>query len=364
MKKILFTVVLFLAVFSCKEENPRPSGFFEYSAPYYQGMDASLLKQLDEEIKLGVFGDIHSLLILRNGTIVFENYYANYQRDDLHAIGAATQSIISAVVGTQEYQEDSFTITSKIVNYFPEYTQYFDNIPQKDQIEIGHLLSHTSGLWWDEWSHPFGNESNDAYVMSLSNDWVENVLATPMIKEPGNEFNFNSGNAVLMAPILEKITGKELEMLTEERLFEPLGINEWNWERTPGDYVNAGWGLKMKPIDMLKVGQLFLNNGVWEDHELFDETWRGRSTRRRNNVSSYYGYGYFWWSFGRAADVVRYLSNNDVFFSWGEGGQFIFVIPHLSLVVATTAGNYNNSDTKAIEILRDYIFTSVNNRFP
>lgn len=348
---------------SCSEENPRPTGFFDYSSPYNQGMNGNILKQLDEDIKFGVFGDIHSLLILRNGAIVFENYYANFQRDDLHAIGATTQSIISAVVGTQEFQEASFTVSAKIIDYFPEYQQYFENIPQKDQIEISHLLSHTSGLWWDEWSHPFGTESNDAYVMSISNDWVEKVLATPMIKEPGNEFNFNSGNAVLMAPILEKITGMDLEMLTEERLFKPLGISEWNWERTPGDYVNAGWGLQMKPIDMLKVGQLFLDNGMWRDQELFNEAWRERSTRRRNNVSTYYGYGYFWWSFGRNADVVRYLSNNDVFFSWGEGGQFIFVIPHLNLVVVTTAGNYNNSETKAIDILRDYIFTSIDRRF-
>jgi CubicO group peptidase (beta-lactamase class C family) len=364
MRNRHFIVIILFVVFSCKVENPRPSGSFEYSAPYYQGMDAGTLSQLDEQIKSGAFGDIHSLLILRNDVVVFENYYANFRRDDLHALGAATQSIISAVVGTQDYQDESFTITSKIVDYFPQYPEYFDNVPQKDQVEIGHLLSHTSGLWWDEWSHPFGDESNDAYVMSLSNDWVANVLATPMIKEPGNDFNFNSGNAVLLAPILEKITGKELEMLTEERLFQPLGINEWNWEKTPRDYVNAGWGLQMKPIDMLKIGQLFLKNGVWEDHQLFDEAWRTRSTRRRNFVSSYYGYGYFWWSFGRTADVVRSLRVNDVFFSWGEGGQFIFVIPHLSLVVVTTAGNYNNSETKAIEILRDYIFRSVGSRFP
>ena len=118
-------IVLLLAVFSCTEENPRPSGFFEYSAPYYQGMDAGILKQLDEEIKLGVFGDLHSLLILRNGEIVFENYYANFQRDDLHAIGAATQSIISAVVGTQEYQEESFHYQIKNSGLFPGISSVF-----------------------------------------------------------------------------------------------------------------------------------------------------------------------------------------------------------------------------------------------
>ncbi len=363
MKVVISILAILFVLFACKEDNPRPTAFLEYDQPYYQDMDGDLLLGLNEEIEKGTFGDIHSLIILKNGRVIFENYYSNYQRDDLHPLDGTTQSVVSAVVGTEEYLDENFTLSAKIIDYFPEYAGYFDNIPQKDQIEIKHLMSHTSGFWWDEWTHPFGTQENDAYAMSQSDDWIANVLATPMIKEPGSNFNFNSGNAVLLAPILEKETGMDLESLTKERLFDPLEISEWKWEKTPGGFVNAAWGLYLKPIDLAKIGYLYLQNGSWGDKVIFDEIWKVRSTRRRNSVSFYYGYGYFWWGFSHNSDIIRYLSSNDVFFSWGGGGQFLFVIPHLDLVIVTTAGNYND-ETKAMEILRDYILTSVRRRFP
>lgn len=363
MKLFRFLFVLVFILPSCREENPVPTVFLDYNSPYYEGIDGNKLLQLDEEIKIGLFGDIHSLLIIRNDKIVFENYYADYQRDDLQPIGAATQSLISTLVGTYQHTDASFNLQTKIVDYFPEYAQFFDNIPQKDQINIAHLLTHTSGLWWDEWTHPFGTDANDAYVMSLSDDWIENILSTPMIKEPGNTFNFNSGNAVLMAPLMRKLTGMGLDEYAEQKLFNPLLITDWKWERIPGDEVNAAWGLHLRPIDLAKIGYLFLNNGQWNNQTLFNDTWRQRSTRRRFNISGYFGYGYFWWTFTPNADVARLLRTNDVFFSWGEGGQFLFIVPHLKLVVVTTAGNLNNNETKAFEMLRDYIFAAISDRF-
>jgi CubicO group peptidase (beta-lactamase class C family) len=212
--------------------------------------------------------------------------------------------------------------------------------------------------------YPSGTVDNDAYNMSLSDDWVAHVLATPMIKEPGYSFNFNSGNAILMASILEKETGEEFEELTKKRLFDPLSISDWEWDRTSNSKVNSAWGLHLKSIDMAKIGYLFIKNGAWQDQLLFDDIWRVRSTRGRNAVSNYFNYGYYWWSFNSRADAVRFLTRNDVFFAWGEGGQFIFVVPHLELVVVTTGGNFNANDTKSIEILRDHIFPAVMDRYP
>lgn len=357
---IFMVLVLFL---SCDKEHPSPQAFLEYDQPYYESINANKLLELDEEIKKGTFGDIHSLLILRNDKIVFENYYSNYRKSDLHPIGSSTQSIISTLVGIVTTEDSLFNTRAKIVDFMPDYSQYFENIPQKDQIEIRHLLSNTSGLWWDEWSHPFGSEDNDAYVMTQSGDWITKVLSTPMIREPGFEFNYNSGNGILMAPILQNITGIETEQFATEKLFDPLSINEWKWERIPGDFVNASWGLHLKPIDMAKIGYLYLKNGMWNEQLIFNETWRRQTTRSRSSVSNYYNYGYFWWRFAEYADVVGNLKLNDVFFSWGDGGQFIFVIPHLDMVVVSTAGNYSNNDTMTIGMLRDFIFPSVINRY-
>ncbi|MCK5278984.1 MAG: serine hydrolase [Cyclobacteriaceae bacterium] len=363
MKGIYISLVIWL-FFSCGEENPTPNNFLDYQNPYFEYLNSSKLDLLNEEIKKGSFGDIHSLVIIRNDKIVFENYYSNYQRSDLHPIGTSTQSIVSALVGVMLKENDSISLSAKIIDLLPEYSQYFENIPQKDQIEIGHLLTNTSGLWWDEWTHAFGSEDNDAYVMTLSDDWVSNVLSTPMIREPGYEFNFNSGNGILMAPIIQELTGTEMEQYAKEKLFSPLEITEWKWEKIPGDYVNAAWGLHLRPLDLGKIGYLYLKDGLWNGQMIFEENWRRRSTRHRKNVSNYYNYGYFWWRFSDYADAIRFLQQNDVFFSWGGGGQYLFIIPHLDMVVVTTAGNYSNNETMAIEMLRDYILASVTDLYP
>ena len=363
MRVLGLIVAIILLFISCNQENPGPDSFVDYDLPFKSNLVTQKLYDLDHNIKQGIFGDIHSLIILRNDKIVFENYYSNYQRSELHAIGATTQAVVSALVGAA-FADDSLLNTQlKIIDRLPDYAEYFENIPQKDQIELGHLMSNSSGFWWDEWTYPFGNEGNDAYSMTLSEDWISKVLSTPMIREPGFEFNYNSGNGILMAPILQDITGMELEQYATEKLFEPLLITEWKWERIPGDVVNASWGLHLKPIDMAKIGYLFLKNGVWNEHVIFDEGWARRMTRRRKTVSNFYDYGYFWWRFGFYADVVRNLKENDIYFSWGDGGQFIFVIPHLEMVIVSTAGNYSNNDVIAFRMLRDFIIEAVNDRF-
>jgi len=363
MKHYLYVFIIFLLFLSCSDENPSPEGFLNYDLPYYVNINSEKLFELDEEIKQGAFGDIHSLLILRGDKIVFENYYSEYRKSDLHPIGASTQSIISALVGVALTEDSLLSTRTKIIDFLPGYSKYFENVPQKDQIEIRHLMSNTSGLWWDEWTHPFGSEDNDAYVMTLSADWISAVLATPMIREPGYEFNFNSGNGIIMAPLLENLTGIELEQYTKEKLFEPLSISEWKWEKISGDYVNASWGLHLKPMDMAKIGYLFLKRGVWNEQIIFDENWAARCSRNRTSVSNYFNYGYFWWRFTYNADAVRDLTQNDVYFSWGDGGQFIFVIPQLDMVVVSTAGNYSNNDTMTIGMFRDYIIPSVTDLF-
>lgn len=364
MRKLLTGLFGFWLLTCCSEEHPAPESFIEYQYPTRQLLDDEKLFELDDKIEQGEYGDIHSLIILRNDKIVFENYYSNYQRSDLHPIGGATQSIISTLLGVVLKEDSTVGLNQYIIDFLPEYAEYFKDVPQKDKIRLSHLLTNTSGLWWDEWTHPFGSEENDAYVMSLSDDWIGNVLTTPMIREPGDEFNFNSGNGILMAPILQNITGMELEEYTRQKLFEPLGITDWKWERTPGNFVNTSWGLHMRPMDMAKIGYLHLKSGRWEDQEIFEEFWSSRSTRFREWVTGYLNYAYFWWRFSDNADVVRVVNPNDVYFAWGDGGQFMFIVPHLQMVVVTTAGNFGNNETIAIAMLRDYIFNAVQGYVP
>ncbi len=364
MKRAIYSSFCILMFCACQEENPTIDSFLEYDNPFRESIDAGKLNELNVEIKNGSFGDIHSLMILRNDKIIFENYYADYTREDLHPIGASTQSIVSTLVGVMLKEHPEVTLRDKIIDHLSNYASHFDDIPQKDQIEIRHLLSNTSGFWWEEWGKPADDVSNDAYAMSISSDWVGAVLSTPMIREPGYEFNFNSGNGVLMAPLMEEITGMELEQYATEKLFNPLGITEWTWEKVPQNMVNASWGLHLKPMDLAKIGYLFLQEGKWGDQQIFKEDWLATSSRPRASVTGYYNYNYFWWSFTNNANAVFRLEENDVFFSWGDGGQFLFIIPHLDMVVVTTANNTPEDETLAVVMLRDYILESTNDIYP
>lgn len=364
MGRRLLIFMVFGLFLGCQEENPTPGTFLDYKTPRVSYLDENRLLQLDNSIKKGKYGDIHSLIIIRNDLIVYENYYNGYHKDDLHKLGSATQSVISGAMGALMLQNNNVSLKEKLIDLLPGYKQYFDNVPQKDKIEIRHLLTNTSGLWWDEVSAPFGDEQNDAYAMTLTSDWVATILSTPMIREPGDEFNYNSGNSILLAPTIEALSGMEVENFVHQYMFEPLGITEWSWDKIPGGQINTAWGLHLRPIDMAKIGYLSLKNGLWNGNEIFDTQWAGRSTRSRIGASILYNYGYLWWQFSNYHHVARGINLNDIYFAWGDEGQFIFVIPHLDMVVVTTAGNKKEEETMGMEMLRDFIFTSVTDRIP
>ena len=353
----IFTLVI-LIVFGCSEPNPGPEGFLPYAPPAFNGMHEPRLRDLDQMVENQVFGDVHSIIILRNDKIIFEKYYSSYGRYDLHPLGDATQSVTSTVFGVAIKQGLLNSLSTNIIQYFPQYPQYFDDIPQKDRITLRHLLSHTSGLWWNEWSASYDSPENDAYAMSQSEDWVKFILAKPMIQEPGATFNFNSGNAILLAPILNTLSGIDFESYTEQELFKRIGIEDWKWEKIPGGEVNTSWGLHLRPMDFARIGYLYLKNGQWNGDSIFTETWSQRASIPRAFVSSYYNYGLHWWLFTNQADAVRQLYPNDVFFAWGNSGQHLYIVPHLQLVVVVSAGELS-PEYAVVEIMRDYIIPSI-----
>lgn len=359
MKRIrhIFIFVV-LATLGCSEPNPEPEGFLPYSIPSYNGMNEERLREFDHQIEKQVYGDVHSVIILRYGRIIYEKYYSTYDRYDRHPLGAATQSVTSTLFGLALKQNLITNLSGALIDYYPQYPEYFDDIPQKDKILVRHLLSHTSGLWWDEWTAPYESPENDANAMSRSDDWVKYTLARPMIQEPGATFNFNSGNLILLAPILNSATGLDVESYAGENLFRKIGIVDWEWEKIPGGEVNTAWGLHLRPMDFARIGYLYLNNGVWEKDSLFQENWSERVAFARTSVSGYYNYGLHWWSFSNRADAVASLSANDVFFAWGNSGQHLFIIPHLQLVVAISSGTLV-SEHSAVDMMRDYIFPAV-----
>lgn len=314
------------------------------------------LPAFDEQIKAGTFGDIHSLLVWQEGEMVWESYYdPRFGAERLHYLYSVTKSVTSAAVGIALDEGFIHSLDDPLFSFFPEIEEVENDSAEKQSITLFHVLSMTTGFAWDEVSTSYGSRDNDAYRLGSSLDWMGYVLNRPVEHEPGETFNYNSGNSMLMSGILMNATGQTAEDFTAENLFEPLGITEWRWESGPNQITNTGWGLYLKPADMVKFGRLYLQEGEWEGEQIVPPDWVKVSTNTQVTGGERFEYGYQWWRFADGNPIVEPLRKNDIFFAWGYGGQFIFVVPHQELVVVTTAGNFENA-TLIFQGIREFIF--------
>jgi CubicO group peptidase (beta-lactamase class C family) len=317
------------------------------------------------------FGQIHSLLIWHDGQLLMEEYYRDYHADRFHPVYSTTKSFTSALVGIAIEQGAIEGVGNRLLDYFPDYTPAnLDS--RKEAITVDHLLKMHAGFVWDELSIPYGVEGNSVYELQQTDrDWMEYILDQPMSSDPGTEFAYNSGATLLLSRIISDSTGKTTREFAEDTLFADLGIDTIGWTKTPQGETNTGWGLWLRPLDMLKFGQLYVNDGYWQPEDgspgkqVIPSEWMDVSTQPyvEGGTTDSQGilqlnYGYQWRLFQDDARQVSELAVNDVFFSWGFQGQFIVVVPHLDLVVVTTAANPSN--ISIIESgLPDYIFPAI-----
>jgi CubicO group peptidase (beta-lactamase class C family) len=212
-----------------------------------------------------------------------------------------------------------------------------------------------AGFLWDESSAPYGDPRNSTFQLASSSNWIKYMLDLPMSDPPGSRFRYNSGCSILLSGILRSTTGVSADAFCRENLFGLLGIADYQWETGPQGITNTGWGLSLRPRDMLKFGTVFLNRGIREGRSVVPGSWIDQSTNPAVTLSGGYSYGYQWWLLPLGNVLTHTPLPNDIKFAWGYGGQFIFVIPSLNMVVVSTAGNYTGDDSQAIRFLQEYI---------
>jgi len=337
----IFTAVLLLLLTDCTAvQAPSP---------------AEQLALVDAKIAAGEYGNVNSLLVWHDGGLMLEAYYRGTDGSTMNQVYSVTKSITSAMIG-KALQEGHITdVDEPVLPFFPEYEPVANLDGRKEMLTVEDLLTMRAGFAWDESSTIYGNDANDATRLAGSRDWTQYMLDREMAAEPGTTFTYNSGATLLLGGILAQTSGQTVEEYTVERLFEPLGITQWRWQETSTGQSNTGWGLYLRPIDMLKFGQLYLQQGRWQDAQIIPEAWVAQSTRPLVHVSDEFDYGYQWWRFADQNPVVADLAQNDLYFAWGFGGNFIFVIPHRNLIVVTTAENFEDG-TRFFPALREYIF--------
>ena len=332
-KKIFCILTFFLFAFLTENavgEQPKereywPTAGWKTSIPEAQGMVSAKLLIADEFIQ-NRLPDAFSLLVVKNGYLVFEKYYSWGSPDKYAVVHSVTKSVTSALIGIALDKGYLNSVDQKLVDFFPEYVTD-ESDPRKKEISLRHLLTMSAGFRWND----RGPSMRNWY---LSSDWVKSAVQLPQENNPGDIFNYNSSTSHLLSVILSKSTETSTLDFAKKYLFEPLGIQSAYWHQDPQGYYIGGFGLGLSARDLAKFGFLYLNNGYWNGQSIVSESWVKESTGQQIQTVSHpiygkFGYGYQWW--------VKNVDDCNSFRAWGRRGQFIAVVPEMDLVIAVTS---------------------------
>ena len=270
---------------------------------------------------------LRSLLVVKSGRLAVERYYGGFDRGSLHDVRSVTKSIVATLAAIAQAEGHIGSLDDRIETYLtPEVATLSAD---QRSITIRHLLSMTGGFQWDE-SGGLGDYS----LWIQSADHIQTLLARPVINTPGTGFVYNSAAVHLLGVVIEEAVGEPLSSYADRVLFQPAGIRPVRWESLSRGYVNGGSGIDLRARDLARLGQLYLQQGVSGARRVLPEGWVAAATSPKFGWRASYGsldrytYGYLWW-ISEGEPETAYLA-------WGYGGQFVYVVPDLELVVVIT----------------------------
>lgn len=305
--------------------NVLPAAGLPTSTPEEQGLSSRHIAAVLQRVRRQM-PQVHSLLIARHGRLVLESYLYPFSRGWRHGQASCTKAVLSTLFGIALQQGYIQSLDQRMVDFFPG-RLIANRDARKEGITLEHLLSMSSGL-----RCIITRESEvTMYEMRTHDDWVQFMLDQPMDYDPGTQFVYNSGACHVLSAILTRATGLNALDFARQRLFGPLGIQDVQWPADPQGHTR-GWGhLELLPVDMVKFGTLFLNDGIWGGKRLLPPDWVATATRYRFDPDPRGdGYALLWWLRNPFA-APRW------FFAAGIGVQSIAVAPAHGLVVAVSA---------------------------
>jgi CubicO group peptidase (beta-lactamase class C family) len=293
-------------------------------SPDKQGLNATLLCAMDQGISGGKLANVDDIVVVRHGVLVYERYYdyPHQMKCDAttrHNGYSMTKSVVSLLVGIAMDRGLITDLDAPIASYLPDYAGL--RASDKNQITLRHLLTMSAGLGFE--------------------------------RAPGVSFQYNNAETELIGTILKKVTGKGVDVLAQENIFAPLGIEDVAWYRHPVTGLpTSSSGLSLRPRDFAKIGQLVLNRGAWDGKQIVSASWIDQSTAEHIKTGEPNSYGYQWW-IGRSQDGDRTIA-------WvaakGFNSQKAIIIPSLDMVVIFNAGRESkNMVAPELDLLDHYI---------
>ena len=339
MKGLRNIIILSLALTGCftgDDIAPDQDGL-DYALPSDVGMGDDQLLQINSGIESGSFQTVRSMVIIKDDKLIFENYYGGDNRQTIRSIRRSSPIVVVLALGIAIEEGLLGGVNTFIDDVLPiQYDDIFASTPLKRQITIEHLLLNRTGLSWNEGVRNLNDPANDLNASKFSNDWIRYILEQPLEAIPGTRFNLNSMNGSIIAKVIEEVSNEPFEEYVEDRIFDPLGVENYWWEEDPVGNVNAGTGFGTTTLDLSRIGYLYLKEGLWKGERIVSEAWIETAVTLRLEITNTINYGYGWHLFADQLDFPKLEPNDTYFFP-----QHIYVNPSKDLLITFSSDNIN-----------------------
>ncbi len=330
------------------------------------GFAGDLGARLDAAVAAGTLDDLHAVLVVRRGKLALERYYAgedeawgdplgkvDFGPEVKHDLRSVSKSVVSLLYGAALERGQVPALDQPLIDHFPAYADLAAD-PERRRITVAHALTMTMGIAWSE-DLPYSDPRNSEIAMERAPDRYRYVLERPIVSAPGERWVYNGGATALLGRLIAQGSGKPLFDYARETLFAPLGITDAEWVAGRDGEAAAASGLRLRPRDLAKIGQLVLNGGRWGERQVVPAAWLAESFEARAEVGDGLEYGYQWWLGRLRSDGARWAAG------FGNGGQRLAIFPSLDLAVVVMAGKYNQIEAwkLPVAVLVDFVFPAL-----
>ena len=329
------------------------SGFETSNSQY----DKKKIEELNKSIHQNSFKAITSIVVIKEGKLLLEEYFNNADRNTLHdtrSVGKSFASVLMGIAIKEGYIKDE----NQTLNTFYDLTKFSNYSAKKDSVKLKDLLTMSSAFnGSDSNSESPGNEEN----MYPTDNWVKFALDLPMdsLKSNGKQWDYFTAGVVLLGDILNKSVPEGLEKYAEKKLFKPLNIDKYQWQYTPQNVVNTAGGLQMTSLEFAKIGQLYKNKGQWKGQQIVPTEWINKTFTRQIQITEreHEFYGYLFWNKTYTVNGKNY----ETFYCAGNGGNKIFIFKDVPLTIVITAKAFNRpyGHSQVDKMMEDYILPAI-----
>lgn len=317
--------------------------------------DTSKIEELNRKIATGVFKDITSILVIKDNTLLLEEYFNGANRNTLHDTRSVGKSFASALLGIA-IKDHYIKNDMQLLSSFYDLKSFQNYSAAKDSITLKSLLTMSSSFdGSDMVQESPGNEEK----MYPTKNWVAFALNLPVdkTKVATPKWDYFTAGVVLIGDIIHKSVPNGLETYADNHLFQPLGISHYKWQFTPQRVASTAGGLQLRSLDYAKFGQLYKNQGKWNGKQILTEDWVEKSLSRQMTIAEGEYYGYLFWNKTYTLGGKTY----ETYYSSGNGGNKIFIFKDQPLVIVITSTAYNTpyGHKQVDRIMQDYVLPAV-----